>query len=112
MSLLERAQRADRFSFSTPWLLFARARLFDDRLELTGWHMQGHYRREILIARILQVDALENDSLVLWLFSGETVRIRLRRAWQWKEAIEKQQARLKKNHSKTTHRHETEGSRS
>ena len=94
MSLLERAQRTDRFSFSTPWLLFARARLFADRLELTGWHRQGRYRREILVARILQVDALENDRLVLWLFNGETVRLRLRRARQWKEAIEKQQSRM------------------
>ncbi len=112
MSLSERAQCADRFSFSTPWLLFARARLFADRLELTGWHRQGRYRRDILVARILQVDALENDRLVLWLFNGETVRLRLRRARQWKEAIEKQQSRLNKNHSKTTHRHETEGPRS
>ena len=94
MSLPKRVQRADRFSFNTPWLLFARARLFADRLELSGWHMQGHYRRDILVARILQVDALENDSLMLWLFSGETVRLRIRRARQWKEAIEKQQARL------------------
>ncbi len=100
MSLPERAQRADRFSFSTPWLLFARARLFADRLELTGWHRQGRYRRDILVARILQVDALENDRLMLWLFSGETVRLRIRRARQWKEAIEKQQARLKKNYVK------------
>ena len=94
MSLPMRAQRADRFSFSTPWLLFARARLFADRLELTGWRMQGHYRRDILVGRILQVDALENDRLVLWLFNGETVRLHIRQARQWKEAIEKQQARL------------------
>ncbi len=94
MSLPKRVQRADRFSFSTPWLLFARARLFADRLELSGWHLQGHYRRDIEVARILQVDALENDRLVLWLFSGETVRLRLRRAGQWKEAIEKQQSQL------------------
>ena len=94
MSLPKRVQRADRFSFSTRWLLFARARLFADRLELSGWHMQGHYRRDILVARILQVDALENDRLVLWLFNGETVRLRIRRARQWKEAIEKQQSPL------------------
>ena len=94
MSLLERAQRADRFSFSTPWLLFARARLFADRLELTGWHLQGHYRRAISVTHILQVDVLENDRLVLWLFNGETVRLRIPRARQWKETIEKQQSRL------------------
>ncbi len=102
MSLLERAQHADRFSFSTPWLLFARARLFADRLELTGWHMQGHYRRDILIAHILQVDALENDRLMLWLFSGETVRLRIRRARQWKEAIEQQQSRKSEVKTYTT----------
>lgn len=96
MSLLEQAQRTDRFSFSIPWLLFARARLFADRLELTGWHWQGHYRRAIAVARILQADALADDRLVLWLNSGETVRLRIRRARQWKAAIEQQQARLHK----------------
>ena len=84
----------DRFSFSNPPLLFARVRLFAERLELTGWHMQGRYRRDILIQHILQIDALGTDSLVLWLSSGETVRIRIRRARQWKEAVEKQQSRL------------------
>ncbi len=39
-------------------------------------------------------DALENDRLVLWLFNGETVRLRIPRARQWKETIEKQQSRL------------------
>jgi len=94
MSLPERTQRTDRFSFINPPLLFARARLFADRLELSGWHLHGRYRRALLIRHILQVDALENDRLVLWLSSGETVRIRIRRARQWKAALEKQQSRL------------------
>jgi len=55
-----------------------------------------------LIARILQVDALENDRLVLWLFNGETVRLRLRRARPWKEAIEKQQSRMSSFNNHTT----------
>lgn len=94
MSIPERAQRTDRFSFSNPALLFARLRLFADRLELTGWHLQGRYRRSIRIRHILQADALANDHLVLWLSSGETVRIQIRRAEQWKAAIEERQARL------------------
>ncbi|HMB92905.1 MAG TPA: hypothetical protein VKP65_18795 [Rhodothermales bacterium] len=94
MSLSERAQCTDRFSFSNPPLLFARARLFTDRLELTGWQLQGRYRRDLSIRHILQIDALADDRLVLWLASGETVRLRIRQARQWKTAIEQQQARM------------------
>jgi hypothetical protein len=85
MSPPERALRTDRFSFSNPPLLFARARLFADRLELTGWHLWRGYRRNIRIQHILQADALE-----LWLANGETVRIRIRQFRLGKEAIEKQ----------------------
>jgi len=90
MSPPERVLRTDRFSFNNPPLLFARVRLFADRLELTGWHLWGRYRRDIRLRGILQVDALEHDRLLLWLASGETVRIRVRQARQWKETIEKQ----------------------
>jgi hypothetical protein len=90
MSLPERALLTDRFSFSNPPLLFARARLFADRLELTGWHLWRRYRRDIRLHHILQVDALAHDRLVLWLAYGETVRIRIRRAMQWKVAIVQQ----------------------
>lgn len=90
MSLPERALLTDRFSFSNPPLLFAYARLFADRLELTGWHLWRRYRRNIRIQHILQVDALERDRMVLWLANGETVRIRIRQSGLWKAAIEKQ----------------------
>ena len=96
MSLCERAVRADWSTFSIPGLLFPRARLFADRLELTGWHGRGRYRRVIPVGRILQVDVPAADRLVLWLFNGETVRLQLRRARQWKAAIEQQQARLQR----------------
>ncbi len=92
MSMRERAGRSSRFSFGNPPLLFARARLFSDRLELTGWHLRGRYRRQLLIRHMLQVDVLGKEGLLLWLASGETVRIRLQRAPEWKAAIDQQQA--------------------
>ena len=79
---------ANRFSFHAPALFFARARLHKDRIDLSGWHLRGRYRRVIPLKSILQADALPDDGLLLWLASGETLRLRIRRPAAWKAAIE------------------------
>jgi hypothetical protein len=84
-----------RFRFRNPSLLWARVRLYADRLELSGWHMQGRYFRRILLQQVLQADALNADSLLLWLSDGETVRLRVKEAHRWKRTIEQQQRRLR-----------------
>ncbi|HMB91800.1 MAG TPA: hypothetical protein VKP65_13190 [Rhodothermales bacterium] len=84
-----------RFRFRNPALLCARLRLYADRLELSGWHMRGRYVRRILLQQVLQADALDADSLLLWLSNGETVRLRVRGALRWKRTIEQQQRRLR-----------------
>ncbi len=84
--------RTGRFTFRDPTLFFARARLYPDRLELSGWRLRGRYRRSIPIKQVLQVDLLSDDSLMIWLSIGETVRIRIDQAARWKEAIETCQA--------------------
>lgn len=75
------------FSFAQPTLLCARARLYEDRLELTGWRLWGHYRRRIPLRRILQVDAPGSDRLLLWLADGQTLRLRIDDARRWQQAI-------------------------
>ena len=84
-----------RFRFHNPSLLWARVRLYKDRLELSGWQMQGRYVRRIPLQQVLQADVLKADSLLLWLSNGETVRLRVQGALRWKQAIGKQQRRLR-----------------
>jgi hypothetical protein len=44
---------------------------------------------------VLQADALDADSLLLWLSDGQTVRLRVKGAPRWKRTIEQQQRRLR-----------------
>jgi len=74
-------------SFSHPTLLCARARLYEDRLELTGWRLTGRYRRRIPLRRILQVDAPEANRLLLWMADGQTLRLRIDHAQRWQQVI-------------------------
>jgi len=76
------------FRFTNPALAFARARLFTDRIELTGWQIQGRYRRSIPLNQVLQVDCSGGPSLLLWLSSGETLRLRVADPGLWKATIE------------------------
>lgn len=92
--MAEKRQRAfltDRFVFQSPSLAFARARLHADRIELSGWLLGGRYLCRIPLERVLQVDAANDRSLVIWLSTGETLRIRIRRALRWKREIEEHQ---------------------
>ena len=86
-----KALRTSRFSFREPALLFPRVRLFPGRLVLDGWHWRGRFRRQITLAHILQVDVTSTGRLILWLTSGETIRLRLDDAGAWKQAIERYQ---------------------
>lgn len=85
-----RTRLSGSFSFSRPTLLCARAHLYDDRLELTGWRLWGRYRRRIPMHRILQADVTESNCLLLWMADGQTLRLRLDDARRWQEAITKQ----------------------
>lgn len=91
-----------RFHFQNPALSFSRARLYADRLELTGWRLSGRFFRRIPLSSVLQVDALNDSALVIWLSVGEAIRLRVSQASRWKRRIEAQQAKLEKHGS--THR--------
>jgi deoxyribodipyrimidine photolyase-like uncharacterized protein len=84
-----------RFQFRDPVLLWARMRLYADRLELKGWRVRGRYSRQIRLQQVLQADATSDDSLLLWLSTGETVRFRVREAPRWKRTIEEQKRLLR-----------------
>ncbi len=78
------------FASRSPALLFARVTLEDDHLTLTGWTWRGRYRRLIPLDRILHIDARGDDELILWLFDGETLRLRMRHARAWKARLDTQ----------------------
>ncbi|HMB93892.1 MAG TPA: hypothetical protein VKP65_23785 [Rhodothermales bacterium] len=78
---------ASAFDFQNPGLFRGRARLLADALVLTGWHWRGRYRRHIALDRILHADVRDNG-LILWLFDGETLRLRVEHPAQWKAEIE------------------------
>lgn len=78
---------SDSFSFAHPTLLWARARLYEDRLELTGWRLTGRYRRRIPLRRILQADVTDENRLLLWMADGQMLRLRIDRAERWQQAI-------------------------
>lgn len=75
------------FSFARPTLFCARAHLYDDRLELTGWRLTGRYRRCILLRRILQADVPSANCLLLWMADGQTLRLRIDDARRWQQVI-------------------------
>lgn len=87
-----KAVRTGRFSFKEPTLLRPRVRLFPDALVLEGWHWRGRFRRYVPLRDILQVDVTSTGRLLIWLTSGETIRLRLDAAEAWKKAIERLQA--------------------
>ena len=77
-----------RFSFEEPALWFARARLLDDAIELTGWRLTGRYQRRIPLHTIVEIDTPTSDCLLLWFTTGRTLRLYLAEAARWKQAIE------------------------
>lgn len=43
-------------SVADRWLFWGRARLYANRLVLTGWGLRGHYRQRILLREIEEID--------------------------------------------------------
>lgn len=89
------------FRFMQPALWWGRVVLYEDRLELRGWSLQGRYRRVIALTRIQHVDVLASDGIGLWCTSGETLRLRLKDAAGWKRRLLRQRALCEAEHSQS-----------
>jgi hypothetical protein len=81
---------SDSFSFARPTLWCAQARLYEDRLELSGWRPWERYRRRIPLRCVLKVDAPSANRLLLWMADGQTIRLHLDNASQWQQTIAQQ----------------------
>lgn len=97
-----RAIRRSTFRFARPALLWGRALLYEDRIELRGWNLGGRYRRVIGLRDIDHVDALTAEAVGLWCSGGETLRLHLEDAAEWKRSLLQQQARLEGSTSANT----------
>jgi len=89
--------RKGRFRFQGPVLLLPSVRLFADRIDLSGWNMEGRFRREIPLRKILQVDAPSDSELLIWLCIGEKIHLRVKDAPRWKHEVEVLQRQLKED---------------
>ncbi len=83
---------SSRFRFPEQRLLFPKARLFLDRIELSGWKLQKKVFQEIHLHQVTQVDwHMDDDTafdVALHLDDGETVRLALPEATTWKHTLE------------------------
>ncbi len=74
-------------------LWFGRARLYPDRIELTGWNARGSYRQVIFLDRITDVrwermSAAGAADAVIRLHNGADVALRLHQGGRWKTCLE------------------------
>lgn len=88
------ALRQSRFTFGSPALLFAKIRLYEGHVDLSGWQLNGRYHRRIGLRQILHIDVLREETMVLWLTSGEALRLQIKQAVLWKAEMEVHQACL------------------
>jgi hypothetical protein len=85
-ALSDVALRTAPFRSRDQWLFWPRARLYSDRLELTGWSLSGRYRRVIPLGRIEEAEAADGH-LVLHRTAGSPLRLGMDAPEQWASAI-------------------------
>ena len=71
--------------------LFARARLYPDRIELTDWSPRGQASRMIELSNVERVEwsgSGEEGEVVLVLNEGERVPLRLKNAPRWRQILD------------------------
>ncbi len=79
--------RSASFSLENRWLLWSKARLYADRLVLSGWGLWERYWRQIPLDDIEKVERDEMQ-LLLHLEDGTDIAIHLNRAERWLTAIQ------------------------
>ncbi len=87
LTLTDVPLRTASFSLADRHLLWARARLYADRLTLYGWGLWGRYRRQIPFEIIDDVEH-EASCLVLHLDGDRVLRLHMDAASRWHTALE------------------------
>ena len=80
------------FQYPLRRLLFARARLFLDRIELTGWHFGDKYQEQIPLDQISwiewKLDAVHGPNVIFHLEDDTQFPLILKQAYLWKHTLE------------------------
>ena len=80
---------SSRFQYPGRRLFFTRARLFFDRIELSGWKLIKKHERAIALNEVEQVEwDATASAAVLHLSEGEPVRLRLKQMERWKRSLD------------------------
>ena len=80
---------SSRFQYPGRRLFFTRARLFFDRIELTGWVLGKKHEREILLDEVASIEwDTTTSAAVLHLHEGEPVRLQFAHLESWKRSLE------------------------
>ena len=80
---------SSRFQYPDRRLFFTRARLFFDRIELTGWHLGKKHERAIAIDDVSEIEwDTRSSAAILHLTDGEPVHLRLSHLDSWQYSLE------------------------
>ena len=80
---------SSRFQYADRRLFFSRARLFPDRLELSGWHVGRRHEMHIALTELDHVEwDADASAATLHLREGETLRLHLPELVRWRQALE------------------------
>jgi hypothetical protein len=85
-SLSDVPLRTAPFTLEDRWLLWSRARLYADQVELVGWSPTGRYHRVVPLESIEEAEAT-GGALVLELTEEDAIRIGIDAPEQWAAAI-------------------------
>jgi len=83
--------RTASFSLADRWLVWTEARLYANRLVLTGWGLWERYWHPIPFETIAQVKH-ENDSIIVHQTDGRVLQLHMSSARRWHTAIEAHRA--------------------
>lgn len=80
---------SSRFEHPSRSLFFTRARLYMDRIELSGWDLRARYRREIPLNRLCYIEWEGEGRAVLHLRDAEEpMTLVLHEPAQWRKSLE------------------------
>ena len=78
-----------RFQYPGRRLFFTRARLFFDRIELSGWNLGSKHTRAIPLDAVDKIDwKSDTPDAVVHLTEGEPVALRLSQVDRWKQSLD------------------------
>ena len=91
-SIKEEVMLSSRFRDPDRRLLFAKAMLFQNRIEFSGIALTGMYHRMLLLENIEQVEwragQIKATNLTIWMRDGDKVKLWMSGAGLWKYMID------------------------